>query len=188
MDGRKTGPTQRTILTPIFQSDFRLVDWIFNRMDDVGIIDRPPVEEVAMQTAELWAQRSTCPKKHVGAVLLTVTGRVLLTGYNGAPNGMPHCTDIGCDLDANGDCVRSIHAEANILALAARVGLQVSGTVMYITHFPCFRCAQLIAAAGLSHIIFKYDRPPDDVRVKSINILWAAGIDALKLESISEDT
>lgn len=135
---------------------------------------RPPIEHIAMSTADLWSKRGTCPKKQVGAALMSVSGRILLTGYNGAPAGMPHCEDVGCDLDANGDCQRAIHAEANVIALAARHGIAIEGTWLYVTHFPCHKCAQLIVASGIVGVMYCTDRPHDIIKERT-NTIFMAG-------------
>jgi dCMP deaminase len=46
-----------------------------------------------MGVAELFAERSTCSRLHVGAVF-SRDGRILVTGYNGAPKGLPHCDHV----------------------------------------------------------------------------------------------
>jgi len=96
------------------------------------------------------ATRSTCPRKHVGAVI--VRDRSLLsTGYNGSIREAPHCTDIGC-LMVNDHCVRTVHAEANALVQAARNGVRLEGAEIYVTASPCFNCFKLIVNAGIRTI------------------------------------
>lgn len=98
------------------------------------------------------ATRSTCSRKHVGAVI--VRDRMLLaTGYNGSIHGLPHCDDVG-HLMEDGHCVRTIHAEANALIQAARNGIRIEGADIYVTASPCFNCFKLIANAGLRRIVF----------------------------------
>ena len=109
-------------------------------------------DEYFMAIAREVATRSTCDRKHVGAVL--VRDRILLaTGYNGSIRGLPHCDDVG-HLMEDGHCVRTTHAEANALVQAARNGVAVEGGGIYVTASPCFGCFKLIANAGLRRIVF----------------------------------
>lgn len=103
-----------------------------------------------MAIAHLFGQRSSCPRAEVGAVAVK-DGRIIATGYVGAPSGQAHCNEIGCKMEA-GHCVRTIHAEANLVAWAARVGTPLVGAILYCTHSPCLKCAQLIANAGISEL------------------------------------
>ncbi len=61
----------------------------------MAIIDeRPSWDEYFMQMAELTAQRSTCLRRHVGAVIVK-DKHIIATGYNGAPKGLRHCAECG---------------------------------------------------------------------------------------------
>jgi len=93
------------------------------------------------------ATRSTCPRKHVGAVIVR-DKTILSTGYNGSLRGAPHCTDVGCLME-NNHCVRTVHAEANALVQAAHNGVRVEGGEIYVTASPCFNCFKLIVNAGI---------------------------------------
>jgi len=109
-------------------------------------------DEYFMAIAEKVASRSTCDRKHVGAVVVK-DRMILTTGYNGSVRGLPHCDDVG-HLMEDGHCVRTTHAEANALVQAARNGIRVDGAGIYVTASPCFGCFKLIANAGLSRIVF----------------------------------
>jgi dCMP deaminase len=78
---------------------------------------------------------------------------LLATGYNGSLRGLPHCDDIG-HLMQDGHCIRTVHAEANAIAQAARSGVRVESGDIYVTASPCFSCFKLIANAGLRRIVF----------------------------------
>lgn len=105
-----------------------------------------------MRIAQQVATRSTCDRKHVGAVI--VRERMLLTtGYNGSLRGADHCDDVGHLMD-DGHCVRTVHAEANALVQAARNGMRTEGGDIYVTASPCFGCFKLIANAGIGRIVF----------------------------------
>ncbi|MBI3947938.1 MAG: dCMP deaminase family protein [Armatimonadetes bacterium] len=108
--------------------------------------------EYFMDIARVVATRSTCPRKHVGAVIVR-DRTILSTGYNGSVRGLPHCDEAGCDV-VEGHCVRTVHAEANAIIQAARNGVQIAGAELYTTASPCWNCFKLIANAGIARIFF----------------------------------
>src|SRR3989344_5209045 len=99
---------------------------------------RPTWDEYFMALSEMVASRSTCERAHVGSVIMR-DKRVLSTGYNGSPAGMPHCDDSGHEM-VEGHCVRTIHAEMNAIIQAAKNGVNINGSELYSTHFPCYNC------------------------------------------------
>lgn len=111
-------------------------------------MSRPSWDDYFMEMARIVATRATCPRKSVGCVIVK-GNRILTTGYNGAPSGVPHCTEVNCKLEGN-HCVRVVHAEANALAQAARHGIQLEGAKAYVTVQPCVRCSNLLASAGVT--------------------------------------
>jgi dCMP deaminase len=113
---------------------------------------RPSWDEYFMGIAFDVAKRSTCDRKHVGAVIVR-TKFILATGYNGSIRGLPHCDDVGHDME-NGGCVRTVHAEVNAVAQAARNGVALEGATIYTTCSPCWSCFRLIANAGIVRIVF----------------------------------
>jgi dCMP deaminase len=105
-----------------------------------------------MNIAREVATRSTCSRKHVGAVI--VRDKVILsTGYNGSIRGMPHCDDAGHMME-DGHCVRTIHAEANAVIQAATHGTRIEGASIYVTASPCWGCFKMIANAGIARVVF----------------------------------
>lgn len=110
------------------------------------------------------AERSTCTRAKVGAVIVRDRS-ILATGYNGAPAGMPHCTDVGClvyrsqtpDGEVEENCFRTIHAEINAIAQAARNGSAIRDAAAYITHSPCFHCLKTLVNTGIRTIF--YEKP-----------------------------
>jgi dCMP deaminase len=102
-----------------------------------------------LATAAVWAQRSTCSRLAVGAVLAR-DGRVLSTGYNGAPAGLPHCVH-----EADEPCSITVHAEANALLFAGRHGASTLDTTMYCTHAPCLACSGLLLNAGVARVVYR---------------------------------
>lgn len=123
----------------------------------VGVApDRPGITATLLTVARTWAARGTCDRLRVGAVVAH-TGRVVSTGYNGAPAGLPHCDHRGIspvDSRIIEPCMKAVHAEANAIAFAARYGVSIEGAVMYCTHSPCYNCAFLIINAGISRVVF----------------------------------
>jgi len=109
-------------------------------------------DEYFMAIARVVATRSTCDRKHVGAVIVR-DKMILATGYNGSLRGLPHCDEIG-HLMQDGHCVRTVHAEANAIVQAARNGVRVENADIYVTASPCFGCFKLIVNAGLGRIVF----------------------------------
>lgn len=118
-------------------------------------MNRPALAAVMMANALVWATRSTCSGRvSVGAVLATKDGRIIATGYNGSPAGQPHCDEVGCMLDSDGHCVRSIHAEENAILQCAKNGVSSIGLTMYVTHSPCKRCMSRIIQAGIIKVLY----------------------------------
>jgi dCMP deaminase len=105
-----------------------------------------------MKIAEQAASRSTCDRKFVGAVIVR-DRNILSTGYNGSIRGMPHCDDVGHEID-NGHCIATVHAEANAIIQAAKHGVAIQDATIYVTASPCFNCFKLIANAGISRIVY----------------------------------
>lgn len=143
-------------------------------------MERPSRDELCMQIACVVAKRGTCGRAQVGAILAR-KGRVLATGYNGPPSGLPHCFDSnGCsnlDRVAENGCARSVHAEANCIAFAARHGIRTEGATLYCSHLPCLRCAELIINSGIRRVFYT-----NDYRIKEGEILLQqAGVDIIKL-------
>jgi dCMP deaminase len=106
-----------------------------------------------MNIAREVSTRSTCDRKHVGAVIVR-DKTILSTGYNGSIRGLPHCDDVG-HLMENDHCVATIHAEANAIIQAARNGVRIDGATIYTTASPCWPCFKIIANSGISRICFR---------------------------------
>jgi dCMP deaminase len=109
-------------------------------------------DEYFMRIAREVASRSTCDRKHVGAVIVRDKS-ILATGYNGSIRGLPHCDEEG-HLMQDGHCVRTIHAETNAIIHAARHGVRIEHATIYVTASPCWGCFRMIANAGLVRIVF----------------------------------
>lgn len=131
--------------------------------------DRLSRDKMLMHIAFTVAQRGTCSRLQVGAVF-SRDGRIIVTGYNGAPAGLEHC-DHGCmcaasDLQelANGNhemgcpagepCTLSEHAEQNGIAFAAKHGVALDQSELHVTHAPCLACARSVINAGVKRVLF----------------------------------
>ncbi len=118
-----------------------------------------------MSIAEQVSGRSTCLRRHTGAILVK-DKRILATGYNGVPAGLVHCEDIGCLREqrniasgSNHELCRGIHAEQNAVIQAARYGIAIEGATVYCTHQPCVLCAKILINAGVVGIVFRESYP-----------------------------
>lgn len=118
---------------------------------------RPSWDEYFMQIAFTVAQRSTCDRAHVGCVLVR-DRRILTTGYNGAPAGLPHCDEVG-HLLIDGHCVRTLHAEQNAIIQGALHGVSIVGATAYVTHQPCLTCAKMLINAGVRRVVYAGNYP-----------------------------
>jgi dCMP deaminase len=109
-------------------------------------------EQYFMNIAKEIATRSTCDRKHVGALIVR-DRTILSSGYNGSIRGMPHCDDVG-HLMEEGHCVATIHAETNAILQAAKNGVMVNGGELFITASPCWNCFKMLANAGVKKIYY----------------------------------
>ena len=122
---------------------------------------RPSWETYFMNITNLVAERSTCTRRAVGAVLVK-DKRILSTGYNGAPTGLKHCLEVGCLREQMGvesgkmhELCRGIHAEQNAIIQAAYHGVSVNGAAIFCTNQPCSICARMIINAGIQKIYYQ---------------------------------
>jgi len=123
---------------------------------------RPSWDEYFMEICRVVAQRSTCDRAAVGAVIVKER-TILATGYNGAPAGQSHCSEAGClvysSTDPSGEteqnCFRTIHAEINAIAQAAKNGVSIGDSSIYITHSPCIHCLKVIINTGINRVCFE---------------------------------
>ena len=115
-------------------------------------------DEYFLSLATQTATRATCSRRHVGAVVVR-DRRIVSTGYNGGPSGMPHCDEGGCPRAESdtptgaGDYDRciAIHAEANALLFCGPQ--ERAGASVYCTDLPCFGCAKLLANSGVAEVV-----------------------------------
>ncbi|HLL39020.1 MAG TPA: cytidine/deoxycytidylate deaminase family protein [Rubrobacteraceae bacterium] len=122
---------------------------------------RPSWDEYFTRIAHEVATRSTCHRLAVGAVIVR-DKRILTTGYNGSPSGMPHCDDVGCLIrivDGRESCQRTLHAEQNAIIQAAYHGDSVRDSILYCTHQPCLLCTKMIMNAGIEKVRYVVGYP-----------------------------
>ncbi len=128
---------------------------------------RLPWPEYFMNITYLVAERSTCTRRKVGAVAVK-DRRILATGYNGAPKGVPHCLDVGCLRQELGipsgqrhEICRGIHAEQNVIIQAAVYGINISGAELYCTTYPCTLCTKMLINCGIKNIFYAESYPDE---------------------------
>ena len=121
----------------------------------------------------LVAQRSTCLRRKVGAIAVK-DKRILATGYNGAPAGVPHCLEAGCLRDQLGipsgqrhEICRGLHAEQNVIVQAAVHGISLKGAEIYCTHQPCLICTKMLINCGITKVYF-LEAYPDELAAAMI--------------------
>lgn len=146
--------------------------------------ERPSWEEYFLDISHQVAQRSTCRRRNCGAVLVS-DGRILATGYNGAPRGLVHCLDRGCLREELGiesgqrhELCRGLHAEQNALLQAAQHGVKIAGSEIYTTHQPCVQCAKMLINGGIKKIYY-LEAYPD---LLATEMLSEAGIESVRFE------
>ena len=155
-------------------------------------------DEMFIKICQVVAQRSTCLRSQVGAVIVK-DNRVVSMGYNGPVSGMPACNQpdplqeillrsgalkpLGTEC-MGPNCTRSCHAETNAIAFAARAGVSVEGCTMYCTMSPCINCAKVIVNSGIKEV--KYLEEYRDT--SGIELLVRAGLTVTRLVPWPNDT
>ena len=141
-------------------------------------MSRPSWPEYFMTIAEMVAKRSTCLRRHVGAILVK-DKRILATGYNGAPAGLKHCEEVGCirqnasiPSGERHELCRGLHAEQNAIIQAAYHGISIAGSTLYCTNKPCVICSKMLINAGIAKIFYEkgYDDPLADQMITEAGI------------------
>ncbi len=131
------------------------LDLLTNELNSIKIknLIRKNSDDYFMDIATVVASRATCDRKHVGAVIVRDRS-ILATGYNGSLRASAHCDQAG-HLMEDGHCVRTVHAEANAIIQAAKNGMMIDQSMIYVTASPCFNCFKLICNSGINKIVFK---------------------------------
>jgi dCMP deaminase len=146
---------------------------------------RPSWDDYLMDITHFVATRSTCLRRHVGAVLVR-DKRILATGYNGAPTGIEHCLEVGCLREKMGipsgerhELCRALHAEQNAIIQAALHGVSIRGATLYCTTLPCVICSKMLINAGITKIVYQEGYPDELAR----DMLSKAEIELFQLGS-----
>ncbi|MFW6189481.1 MAG: deoxycytidylate deaminase [Planctomycetota bacterium] len=159
-------------------------------MSDEVRAERPSWDEYFMRIAHEVAKRSTCLRRQVGAVLV-LDKRILATGYNGAPSGLPHCAEVGCLREEmqvpsgqRHELCRGLHAEMNALLQGGRHGVREEGATLYSTFVPCSLCSKMIINAGIRRVVAARPYPDSFAR----RMLRQAGVEleVLRPEEVPE--
>jgi len=148
---------------------------------------RPSWDEYFTDLVVQVARRATCDRGRSGCVVVR-DKQILCTGYVGSPPSLEHCDDVGhllknvtgSDGVTRQHCVRTIHAEQNAIAQAARHGISLDGSTFYCSMEPCRTCAMLIVSVGASRVVA---RAAYHAAEESRLILAAAGIQLEVLDS-----
>ncbi|MBC7958229.1 MAG: cytidine/deoxycytidylate deaminase family protein [Vallitaleaceae bacterium] len=145
---------------------------------------RPSWDQYFMNIVELVKERSTCLRREVGAVIVK-DKRILTTGYNGAPAGCAHCSEVGCMRETlnipsgeRHELCRASHAEQNAIVQAAMYGVSIKDSTIYVTAHPCVICTKLIINAGILRVVYKGSYPD----TLSTQLLSEAHIEVVRLE------
>ena len=149
---------------------------------------RPSWDEYFMQIVDLVKTRSTCLRRHVGA-LIVKDKRILASGYNGAPAGVAHCAEVGCLREQlkvpsgeRHELCRAIHAEQNAIVQAAYSGTSVKGATMYVSLQPCSLCAKLMINAGIRKLVFRGNYPDE----LALSMLTEAGVELVNFDEVEK--
>jgi dCMP deaminase len=141
-------------------------------------LERPSWDDYFMTITRVVATRSTCLRRHVGAILVK-DKRILATGYNGAPTGLKHCIEVGClrkdaaiPSGTRHELCRGLHAEQNAIIQAANHGISICGSTLYCTNKPCVICSKMIINAGITRVCYEegYDDPLADQMLTEAHI------------------
>ena len=121
---------------------------------------RPSWDEYFMEVCDAISKRATCDRGRSGCVIAK-DNQLLVTGYVGAPAGLPHCDEAGHqfkqtvheDGSVTTHCVRTVHAEQNAICQAAKRGIPINGATLYCRMTPCRTCAMLIINCGIVRVV-----------------------------------
>ncbi len=135
---------------------------------------RPSWDDYFMAVVKIVSARGNCDRLYAGAVLVK-NNRIIATGYNGAPPGLPTCNEVGHLLE-DGHCVRTVHGEHNALLQAARIsGPSTDGATLYTKYSPCIHCTKYTIATGVKRVVIgKIYRNP-----QALDMFKEAGVEVV---------
>ena len=114
---------------------------------------RPGWDEYFMMAAKLIAVMATCPKLKVGTVIVK-NRRIVASGFNGAPPGQAHCTEVGCLIfeEEGTSCRRVVHSEHNAVL---QDSVNAQGGTLYTPYLPCIDCMKVVISAKVSEVVYE---------------------------------
>ena len=134
-----------------------------------------------MEMAHLVSTWTSCytEGRAIGAVIVK-DKRVMTTGYNGAPAGLPTCREqgeclrrkLGVESGTRTEVGFAIHAEQNAIIQAAKLGISIDGGTLYCPHQPCSVCTRIIINAGIRRVVYQHGYPDDF----SLELFHQAGV------------
>ena len=164
----------------------------------IGDQVRPGPDEYFMGIAMAVRKRANCLGSRIGAVIV-LNERIISTGYNGTPEGMPNCLDGGCHRCAHRDKYPSgtgydlcicVHAEQNAILTAARFGIPVAGSTVYTTMRPCFGCTKEMLQAKVGSVCYLHDwshpDPQHQAEYERIQQTFPGGIRKIQMNDPDE--
>ena len=128
-------------------------------MEPSGYV-RPSWDEYFMEVADAISKRATCDRGRSGCVVAK-DRQILVTGYVGSPQGLPHCDEVGHELKtlihedghSSQHCMRTVHAEQNAICQAAKRGISIEGATLYCRMTPCRTCAMLLINCSIRRVV-----------------------------------
>lgn len=142
-----------------------------------------PFERAVMAEAEAEARLSRDWWRQVGAIVYSERGKPLLQGHNHPIVAEDYTLETfgdprsNFDAGENIDLQKNIHAEAGVIAEAARRGIALEGTDLFVTTFPCPICAKSVAEAGIKKVYFRDGYS----RLDALDIFKAKGIEVIQV-------
>ena len=146
---------------------------------------KPGWDEYFMSIAKVVSTRSSCMKRHIGAIIVR-DKRIVSTGYNGTPRGIKNCDEGGCPRCNNfagtgtklDECICS-HGEENAIVQASYHGISIKGSTIYTTFSPCWWCTKMIINSGIVEVVYNSEYPLGDIAVQ---LLKEAGVIVKQVE------
>ncbi len=139
---------------------YKNIEESFQKIEEMASFTRPEWDEYFMELARAVGRRGTCERGRAGC-LIVKDKRIMTTGYAGAPPGLAHCDEVGHwfkrtiheDGNITQHCIRTVHAEANAIAQAAKHGINIDKTTLYCKMEPCLDCTKLLISSGIKRIV-----------------------------------
>lgn len=150
-------------------------------------------DELWLACVQALSGRATCSRGRCACVMVTSDNVPIMLSYVGAPSGFGHCDDVGHEFESikrcgttfmTDHCIRTVHAEQNAIALAAKHGRPVNGATVYVTMTPCYTCAKLLITAGIKRVVAQNDYHAGD---KSKRAFKKAGVEFVLVNSATKE-